>query len=141
MTAKTEHPDDLAIDAFAEAMKAKMRRSREEKGRGGWQTATPEHLAQLLMEHINKGDPVDIANFCMMLHQNGASQYVIEQAWAEKCTSGLAKILEPGEIVENGHYLVNDGKHLYMEYIGDIKPDPENIGSYYGPLKWKTEER
>ncbi|MCL4526486.1 MAG: hypothetical protein M1492_08325 [Gammaproteobacteria bacterium] len=63
--------DDIAIDAFTAAMKAKMRRSREEKGRGGWQTASAAHLTYLLVEHLAKGDPVDVANFAMMLHQNG----------------------------------------------------------------------
>lgn len=70
MAETPEHPDDLAVDAFAEAMKAKMRRSREEKGRDGWQMASSVHLTYLLMEHLEKGDPVDIANFAMMLHQN-----------------------------------------------------------------------
>ena len=71
LSEKTEHPDDLAIDRFAEAMKAKMRRSREEKRRNGWQTASAAHLTYLMVEHLEKGDPVDVANFAMMLHQNG----------------------------------------------------------------------
>lgn len=25
----------------------------------------------MLREHVDKGDPVDVANFCMMLHQRG----------------------------------------------------------------------
>ena len=70
-TRQERHPDDMAIDAFAEAMKAKMRRSREEKGRGGWQTAPAAHLTRLLVEHLEKRDPVDVANFAMMLHQTG----------------------------------------------------------------------
>ncbi|MHB0888085.1 hypothetical protein [Acidithiobacillus sp.] len=70
---ETEHPDNIAVDAFAEVMKAKMRRSREEKGRGGWQTASAVLLTYLLLEHLEKGDPVDVANFAMMLHQNGQS--------------------------------------------------------------------
>jgi hypothetical protein len=82
MAETTEHPDALAIDAFAEAMKAKMRRSREEKGRDGWQTASSAHLTYLLVEHLEKGDPVDVANFAMMLHQNGQSiDEVVVQAY------------------------------------------------------------
>ena len=73
MAENPEHPDDLAVDAFAEAMKAKMRRSREEKGSDGWQMASSAHLTYLLMEHLEKGDPVDVADFAMMLHQNGQS--------------------------------------------------------------------
>lgn len=63
------HPDDLAVDAFAAVMKEKLRRSREKKGRGGWQAAPAGPLTRMLLEHLEKGDPVDVANFCMMLHQ------------------------------------------------------------------------
>ncbi|EGQ63114.1 hypothetical protein GGI1_17178 [Acidithiobacillus sp. GGI-221] len=63
-------------------MKAKMRQSREEKGRGGWQTASAARLTYLLLEHLEKGDPVDVANFAMMLHQNGqAIDGVVVQAY------------------------------------------------------------
>ena len=64
------HPDDEAVDRFAAAMKAKLSKKREE-GRSGWQAASAYFLNQLLHEHLSKGDPVDIANFAMMLHQNG----------------------------------------------------------------------
>lgn len=41
---------------------------------------TVEHLGDLLVQHVAKGDPVDIANFCMMLHQRGAGIEVAAQA-------------------------------------------------------------
>ena len=68
----TQHPDDEAVDQFAAAMKAKLESKRQE-GKGGWQTASAEHLSKLLYQHLTKGDPVDVANFAMMLHQNGQS--------------------------------------------------------------------
>lgn len=67
------HPDDLAVDRFAAAMKSKLAVART-KGRGGWDRkneCSAEDLSRLLREHIEKGDPVDVANFCMMLHQRG----------------------------------------------------------------------
>jgi hypothetical protein len=64
-------PDDVAVDAFAAAMKAKLKRAREEKGRGGWQDMSATELSAMLREHVEKGDPVDVANLAMMLHQNG----------------------------------------------------------------------
>jgi hypothetical protein len=67
------HPDDAAVDAFAEAMKLKLARARE-KGRGGWDEETPgmqRHLSNLLRAHVEKGDPVDVANFCMFLYHRG----------------------------------------------------------------------
>ncbi|WP_329768834.1 hypothetical protein [Stenotrophomonas maltophilia] len=70
---RDQHPDDLAVDAFAAAMKAKMAEARA-KGRGGWEDpaqCTAEDLARMLRDHVEKGDPRDVANFCMMLHQRG----------------------------------------------------------------------
>lgn len=65
------HPDDSAVDRFAAAMKEKLAKKRAE-GRGGWDRkdeCTAEFLSQLLREHVQKGDPVDVGNLAMMLHQ------------------------------------------------------------------------
>lgn len=65
------HRDDAAVDAFADAMKAKMADARA-KGRGGWKDpaqCSSEDLSRMLRDHVEKGDPRDVANFCMMLHQ------------------------------------------------------------------------
>lgn len=71
MAAPSPHPDDLAVDRFAVAMKAKLAKKRAE-GRGGWEDkdqCSAEFLSDLLREHVEKGDPVDVANLAMMLHQ------------------------------------------------------------------------
>lgn len=68
------HADDLAVEAFANVMKAKLAASRA-KGRSGWDDRTKcsdESLSVLLREHVDKGDPVDVANFAMMHHSRGA---------------------------------------------------------------------
>ena len=65
------HSDDVAVDAFAAAMKAKMADARA-KGRGGWEDpaqCSSEDLSRMLRDHVEKGDPRDVANFCMVLHQ------------------------------------------------------------------------
>jgi hypothetical protein len=84
--------DDIKVDEFATAMKAKMAKKRQE-GRGGWDDpaqCSVEHLAGLLLSHISKGDPVDIANFCMMLfHRNGSK--AIQQAACGHYTPGLTE--------------------------------------------------
>ena len=67
------HPDDEAVDRFAVAMKAKLAQKRAE-GRGGWENKDEcgqGYLSELLAEHVRKGDPVDVANLAMMLHQRG----------------------------------------------------------------------
>lgn len=68
-----QHADDIAVDQFAAAMKAKLAKKRAE-GRDGWSDksqCTAEFLSQLLRGHVDKGDPVDVGNLAMMLHQRG----------------------------------------------------------------------
>lgn len=70
-----QHPDDIAVDKFAAAMKAKMAKQRA-KGYGGWDEkleCEADHLQHLLVSHIAKGDPVDVGNFAMMLFNRGES--------------------------------------------------------------------
>ncbi|TWD58148.1 hypothetical protein FB480_101903 [Agrobacterium vitis] len=67
------HSDDIAVDQFAAAMKAKLAAKRAE-GRGGWDDkneCSNEFLSLLLREHVDKGDPLDVMNFAMMIHQRG----------------------------------------------------------------------
>lgn len=65
------HPDDVAVDALAHAMKAKLARQRA-RGYGGWNTdCTQQRLTELLRAHVEKGDPVDVANFCAFLAARG----------------------------------------------------------------------
>lgn len=66
-----QHPDDEAVDRFAAAMKAKLAEARA-KGRAGWNNDEPgmqQRLSDMLREHVEKGDPRDVANFAMFLHQ------------------------------------------------------------------------
>jgi hypothetical protein len=65
-----QHPDDAAVDRFAVAMKDKLAKARE-KGRSGWETCPPDDLSRMLREHVEKGDPRDVANFAMMLWNLG----------------------------------------------------------------------
>jgi hypothetical protein len=68
-----QHPDALAVDRFAAAMKSKLAQKRAE-GRGGWnnpEECSIEWLSELLRSHVEKADPVDVGNFAMMIHQRG----------------------------------------------------------------------
>jgi len=54
-------------------MKAKLAKKREE-GYGGWDDpdrCSTGMLQNLLLEHVSKGDPVDVGNFSMMLWNRG----------------------------------------------------------------------
>jgi hypothetical protein len=81
----TKHPDDIAVDQFAAAMKTKLATARA-KGRNGWNTPhdpTDSQLAVSLVEHMVKGNAgtfEDVANFCMFLHQRGAPPSVLQHA-------------------------------------------------------------
>jgi ParB-like chromosome segregation protein Spo0J len=60
------HPDDAAVDRFAVEMKAKLAAARA-KGRGGWEQCAPADLSHMLREHVDKGDPCDVAIISMFL--------------------------------------------------------------------------
>lgn len=57
--------DDL-IDAFALALKAKLRQKKDE-GREGWDTVYNASLWEGLKEAVGKDDPIDIANFAAFI--------------------------------------------------------------------------
>lgn len=74
-----EHYDNYAIEQFAKMMREKMSASRA-KGRSGWsdpEKCSVEYLRSLLYEHLDKGDPVDVANICMMLRHHEASTALV----------------------------------------------------------------
>jgi hypothetical protein len=73
VTGQAQHPDDAAVDRFAAAMKAKLAKKRKQ-GRQGWNDKSEcsnSTLVTMLCEHVAKGDPVDVGNFAMMIHQRG----------------------------------------------------------------------
>lgn len=83
--AEGQHSDDIHFDLFAAACKGKLATARN-KGRSGWdrpESCSVEHLAQLLIHHLTKGNAgtfEDIANFAMMLHQRSADPKVLANA-------------------------------------------------------------
>ena len=80
------HSDDAAVDSFAEAMRRKMEDSRE-KGRSGWDSpfqCSPYRLAEMLIDHIPKGDPVDVGNFAMMLFNRPDARGILPRVWAAR---------------------------------------------------------
>ena len=68
---QAQRADDAAVDALAAAMKAKLAKKRAQ-GFGGWNDdCTQGRLSELLRGHVDKGDPVDVANFCAFLLARG----------------------------------------------------------------------
>ena len=64
--------DNEAVDKLAQAMKNKLAKKREQ-GYHGWETCKHGDLVQLLINHVDKGDPIDVANFCAFLFARGES--------------------------------------------------------------------
>ena len=85
-----ERRDDVAVDAFARAMKVKMAEAHA-KGRSGWEDMNPSDLSRMLRTHVEKGDPLDVANYGMMLWHHGAP---IAPAVAQPLTDTLRGYFE-----------------------------------------------
>lgn len=136
-----QHPDDEAVDRFATAMKVKLAAARA-KGRGGWDdpsVCSVEFLAQLLVEHLGKGNAgtfEDVANFAMMLHQRGADPTVLANATrpAQTEQQPVAWVYEDGEVLLETDFKWNphrtrDGAHpLYAAPIAQTVQQPEQSG-------------
>lgn len=63
--------DDIAMSNFSLIVSDKLARKRMEYPNRDWLKATPADLSRMLREHVDKGDPIDVAAFCMFLHQRG----------------------------------------------------------------------
>lgn len=114
------HTDDLAVDHFASAMKTKMAESRS-KGRGGWddpQECTVQMLARMLVSHIKKGDPVDVGNFAMMLHERNAGREVLRDETLK------ADELKAWRTIQD----------IYSALHGNTTPWPEDLGLGFAPF-------
>ena len=127
------HPDDTAVDAFAEAMKAKLAEARA-KGRGGWQDkddCPQQRLSDMLRAHVEKGDPRDVANFCMFLHQRGEA--ILPARRAERQGEAVKRwpfVESPGEFTERlreamQHFpLIGAVRHVLIENPPEIDTHP-----------------
>jgi len=112
-----QHPDDLAVDAFAAAMKAKMAEARA-KGRGGWEDpaqCTADDLSRMLRDHVEKGDARDVANFCMMLHQRGEA-------------ISARQPLVSNQVLENVEQLGVDSDSQSSGNSGELPVDSQPVG-------------
>ncbi|UUE96212.1 hypothetical protein [Comamonas thiooxydans] len=68
-----ERVDNAAVEVLSMNMKAKLAGQRA-KGYRGWNNdCTQQRLSDLLRECVEKGDPVDVANFCAFLISRGES--------------------------------------------------------------------
>lgn len=95
-----QHPDNLAVDNFAAAMKTKLAEDRA-KGLRGWSDTRVQDktLAEMLVGHIPKGNPgnyEDIANSAMMLHQRDADPRELTFAYRAKLSTTPTRQIRSG---------------------------------------------
>lgn len=104
-TVVRQHPDDYAVDTFANAMKEKLAKKRDE-GYGGWEAAAPvSFLEHLMSEQLSllTPDPVDVANFAMMLfHRKGQIRLPV---------LNNPNLLPPGSITSEDYDWSEPGEH------------------------------
>lgn len=108
------HPDDAAVDAFAGAMKEKLVAARA-KGRGGWDGDEPgmqQRLSNMLRAHVEKGDPRDVANFAMFLHQRGEAILPAQQPAA--VDGVMVRLAKSARELQRKNYGSGSGLHLDM---------------------------
>jgi Zn finger protein HypA/HybF involved in hydrogenase expression len=140
------HPDDAAVDAFAAAMKAKMADARA-KGRGGWEDpaqCSALDLCRLLRDHVEKGDPRDVANFCMMLwnRQEGIATHVGKV----QGDALLATVRRLRQCLAKAAFATGTDRHSADELVSDLADalaarqpgaqEPVGTVSYYSPMNF-----
>ncbi|MFN4360488.1 MAG: hypothetical protein ACK4F4_07170 [Hylemonella sp.] len=102
------------------------------EGTQGFETATAKYLSHLLRTHVEKGDPVDVANFCAFLLHNGdriqpAGPEPEEQECPECCCHFLGdKVTAPGIT-----RLVNTAAPTALELLQ--RQPPKGWGVYRAP--------
>lgn len=135
-----QHPDDLAVDKFAAAMKEKLAQARA-KGRCGWEECAPADLSAMLYEHVAKGDPRDVANFCMFLWNLGQpitqchKALDVAQSWEpdEETCKFLADMItaDPDQITRVGFHLGyakdDDGKLVHGFSVYEAEYPEEGV--------------
>lgn len=74
-----KHPDDDAVDTFAEQLRKRMAEKRDQ-GRGGWQETDIDTLQLKLLRSIVEGDPIDVGNYAMMIATlGGGTEHAVDR--------------------------------------------------------------
>ncbi|MGI2036386.1 hypothetical protein ACRQ1B_28825 [Rhizobium panacihumi] len=130
--------DNACVDRFAKIMKAKLAADRA-KGRDGWdkpELCTIDTLSDMLIGHIAKGDPVDVANFAMMIHQRGSQISTPKDGNAVLIGLDVAHRADVTAVwVENKLFLDVDqiaqaGRYPFIAEGNELKPNPAfSVGS------------
>lgn len=136
---RDRHADDVAVDTFAQAMKNKLAEKRAQ-GAGGWDKpdeCTVETLVQMLIENISKGDPVDIANFAMMLFHRDVQRVTLAEAMMKSHVTYHTILEQAKQKAKHAMGLIELPRILVEIYI-DMQ---HNASRYTADRRVTTEER
>lgn len=121
-----EEIDHVAFSMFTTQMLQRLYFKREHNGKGGWwdeKSCTINHLIELFHRSVEKGDPLDIANYAMMIHQRGSSVFKLS---ADNPLSSYY-ILEPHVALHVAHAMM---KFIY----------PASAPTIPDVIQWEYEE-
>lgn len=112
------HPDDVAVDALAALMKAKLEKQRS-KGYSGWDAdCSQQRLSDMLRAHVEKGDPVDVANFCAFLTARGEG--IAPQADSKPAALSSDTLYLLRRLLSNQHTLTGPEFRAELEKIVEV---------------------
>lgn len=154
MQSHDHNQDNAAVDRAAVAMKEKMAACRV-KGRSGWNDpllCSAQTLRNMLREHVEKGDPVDVLNIAMMLFNRQDStkaelipldvtvlRSIQDGSWSNP---GIPDLEESAIAWRN--WTRDQGLELRVHSLEDEPTDSEAYISYYEQenpdiSKWQAE--
>lgn len=121
-----QHPDDDAVDTFAQVLRKRMAEKREE-GREGWEHSDLDELGLKLLRSLADGNPVDVGNYAMMIaNLGGGTEHVIEKHVDTVLFEVRSAFrLIPCQAVEQWNRIAEEARrlmHAYQDEDGDIKP-------------------
>lgn len=112
---KALHPSTKALVVeFANALALKLRRAEEKYGYDdGWSgSAWEEECRERLYEHLQKGDPRDVAAYCAFMHFHG---------WNTAQPSSIEPWTTHGQIEFVCRMLDDDGQHMLSGRLQEYK--------------------
>lgn len=117
----SEQLDKNALADFTKSMGAKLSKSRE-KGKYGWNdenVCSIEFLTKSLVEHLAKGDMVDVANFAMFIHQRAGQKSIPVSTCTPNERAFLDEIREKGEFSDrNNEYTgIAIGEYTFINQV------------------------
>lgn len=145
--------DKPHVEAFAKEMVEKMADS-SRKGRSGWDDPDQckvEDLADMLIGHLskpNKGNFIDVADFCMMLHLRGADPRVLRDAYFRKMRShdestlsGIREEMEKmRDVIADLRAQLDSRAPALPSSVPALTPVAELVEDTYPPVRFRVME-